>query len=114
MHILRSNCRIVILFVIAITFFRPQIAAGQTESYLVTAADSTVSLYDLATSSFIKSINAGSNPFSVAVSPNQRLAFVGSEGYVSVLSDALDVRSNVFRGFMRRTSRHSPPTGNCC
>jgi hypothetical protein len=85
MHILRSNCRVVILLVIAMTFFRPQIAAGQTESYIVTAADSSVGLYDLATSSFVRSINAGSNPHSVAVSPNQRLAFVGSEGYVSVV-----------------------------
>src|SRR5580704_16276161 len=85
MHTLRSHCRVIAILIIALAFCGAQIAPGQTESYLVTAADSSVNLYDLASSNFIESINAGSHPFSVSVSPNQRLAFLGSEGYVSVI-----------------------------
>jgi hypothetical protein len=71
-----------ILFFLSIT---TSVSFGQQMSYLVTASDSSLNLYDLATSNLIKKINQGSGDGSVASGPNSRLAFVSSGGYLSVI-----------------------------
>ncbi len=82
-----STRRIAVSVTIAILFVFLGLlpAAGQTESYLITASDSSLTVCDLATSSVTATMNAGSNPYSVAIGANQRLAFVGAAGYVSVV-----------------------------
>jgi hypothetical protein len=60
-------------------------ASAQQLNYLVTAPDSSVSVFDLTTNNLVKKINQGSNEYSIVVGPNSRLAFVGSKSYVSVI-----------------------------
>ena len=71
-----------ILFFLSIT---ASVSFGQQMSYLVTAPDSSLNLYDLATSNLIKKINQGSSDRAVAIGPNSRLAFVSSGSYLSVI-----------------------------
>src|SRR5271166_6743951 len=60
------------------------LAFGQ-EAYLVSAADASVSVYNLASGNLIESIIPGLGTDAVAVGPNPRLAFVASGPSLSVI-----------------------------
>jgi hypothetical protein len=62
----------------------PVMAIAQ-EAYLVTAADGSLSAYNLATNNLIETTTAGLGKGSVTVGPNQRLAFISGVDYISVL-----------------------------
>ena len=62
----------------------PVMAMAQ-EAYLVTAADGSLSAYNLATNNLIETTTAGLGKGSVTVGPNQRLAFISGGDYISVI-----------------------------
>ena len=59
------------------------------ESYLVTAADGSLSAYNLATNSLIETTTAGLSKGSLTVGPNPRLAFISGGNYFSVIDLAI-------------------------
>ena len=63
----------------------PRSTMAQQVSYLVTAQDSSLSVYDLTSNNLLEKINEGTQDRVVAVGPNSRLAFVSSTGYLSVI-----------------------------
>ena len=79
--------RSMIVVSLAAVFFLvllPVMAMAQ-EAYLVTAADGSLSAYDLATNNLIETTTAGLGKSNVAVGPNQRLAFISGGNYISVV-----------------------------
>ncbi len=66
-----------------------QPAAMAQEAYLVTAADGSLSAYNLATNNLIERTTAGLGKHSAAVGPNQRLAFIAGGNYLSVIDLAI-------------------------
>jgi len=66
----------------------PSMAIAQ-ESYLVTAADGSLSAYNLATNNLIETTTAGLGKYYTAVGPNQRLAFIAGGDYISVIDLAI-------------------------
>ncbi len=85
--------RFILLFLIAATCY-PALAQ---ESYLVSTQDGVVSMYDLATNSFVASTKLSGDSFNMVPAANPRLAFV------SVLSSYYSVVDTMLN---REVSRH--------
>ena len=80
----RSRIILAICFAILFFFTSSSLAFGQ-EAYLVSAADASLSVYNLASGNLIESIIPGLGTNAVAVGPNPRLAFVASGPSLSVI-----------------------------
>ncbi len=80
----RSRIILAICFAILFLFNSTNAALGQ-ESILVDTQFSSLSVLDLASQNLTELINAGLNNWSVAVGPNPRLAFVGTNGSITVM-----------------------------
>ena len=80
----RSRIIVAICFAILFFFNSTNAALGQ-ESILVDTQFSSLSVLDLASQNLTEVINAGLNNWSVAVGPNPRLAFVGTNGSITVI-----------------------------
>ena len=80
----------IVVSLAAVFFFvlLPLMAMAQ-EAYLVTADDGSLSAYDLSTNNLIETTTAGLGKNSVAVGPNQRLAFISKRNYISVIDLAI-------------------------
>ncbi len=74
-----------ILVVILFALASLQSGAAQQPAYLVTAADSSVSVFDLATNNLIEKINEGNGEHVLSTGPNPRLSFVGCGPFLSVI-----------------------------
>ena len=81
--------RIVVSLAAVFVLLLLQSAAMAQEAYLVTAADGSLSAYNLATNHLIETTTAGLGKGSVTVGPNQRLAFISGGDYISVIDLAI-------------------------
>ena len=81
--------RIVVSLAAVFVLLLLQSAAMAQEAYLVTAADGSLSAYNLATNYLIETTTAGLGKGSVTVGPNQRLAFISGGDYISVIDLAI-------------------------
>ena len=79
----RPRMAVYLASVLALLLLRS--AAMAQESYLVSAADGSLSAYNLATNNLIETTTAGLGKDYVAVGPNQRLAFTTGGDYISVI-----------------------------
>ena len=89
--IVYGKIRPVILASLAAVFVLVLLQSGAMaqEAYLVSAADGSLSAYNLATNNLIETTTAGLGKQSAAVGPNQRLAFVAGGDYLSVIDLAI-------------------------
>ena len=80
-----TRSRIVVSLAAICSFVLLSLTAIAQESYLVTAADGSLSAYNLATNNLLETTTAGLGKGSVTVGPNQRLAFISGGDYISVI-----------------------------
>jgi DNA-binding beta-propeller fold protein YncE len=66
-----------------------QCAVMAQEAYLVSGVDGSLSAYNLATNSLIETTSAGLGKGNITVGPNQRLAFIATGNYISVIDLAI-------------------------
>ena len=93
--------RSMIVVSLAAVFFLvllPVMAMAQ-EAYLVTAADGSLSAYDLATNNPIEVTSAALGKANLAVGPNQRLAFTSGGNYISVVDFAIQREIQHLEGY---------------
>ena len=84
-----TRSRIVVSLAAICSFVLLSLTAIAQESYLVTAADGSLSAYNLATNNLIETTTAGLGKDNVTVGPNQRLAFISGGNYISVVDLAI-------------------------
>jgi hypothetical protein len=92
----KPRCTIAVsLATVFVLVLLPSITMAQ-EAYLVTAADGSLSAYNLATNNLIETTAAGLGKSYVAVGPNQRLAFTSNSGYGTSVID-LAIQREILR-----------------
>lgn len=94
---------------IALCTFTLCLSAAAQESYLVSAEDGKVSMYDLATNTLLTSVKLSGSSFNMVPSPNPRLAFVSvRSSYYSVLDMTLDREMDRIQGVQASSGTFTP------
>ena len=109
-HATRTNSRAVlqIALLLSLCLMLCPLLVAQ-ENFLVVTQDGVFSLYDLATNSLIESFKGSPFTYTVASSPNNRLAFAaGGGGYGSVVDTSISRTVTSLKGVRAPASTMTP------